>query len=747
MSTTMSRLIHSRPSVSGLYAMAASGNERYLLVDCNKYDEPLKVEEAETIDMPPPPTEKVVTIFTNASCPSFSTVLKIKKCLLQGVNSLKQLKQAHALLLHFNLNENNYLLNMILRSSFHFGDIDYSSLIFKQTKEPNIFLWNTMIRGFVSNECFQQAIEFYNYMRMDRFFPNNFTFPFVLKACARQLDFQLGVKIHTLIVKAGFDYDVFVKTSLLSFYAKCGYMEDALKVFDDIPDKNAVSWTAVISGYISDGKFREAIDMFSRLLEMGVRPDGFSLVKVLYACSKLGDLNSGEWIDRYIKKAGMGRNIFVATALVDLYVKCGNMEKACCVFDEMPEKDIVSWTTMIQGYASNGLPKEALDLFFKMQRENLKPDRYVMVGVLSACARLGALELGEWASNLMDRNELLSNPVLGTALIDMYTKCGSMAQAWEVFRGMKDKDRVVWNAVISGFAMNGHVKAALGIFGQVEKCGIQPDENTFVGLLCACTHAGLVDEGRKFFNGMSTVYCVSPTIEHYGCMVDLLGRSDLLDEAHRLIKSMPMEPNVIVWGALLGGCRLHKNTVLAEHVLKQLIALEPWNSGNYVLLSNIYSANRKWDDAAKIRSTMNERGIQKIPGCSWIEVDGVVHEFHVGDKLHPLSEKIYAKLDELAKKMKAAGFVPTTDYVLFDIDEEEKEHFLGCHSEKLALAFGLVSTAPKEAIRIVKNLRICGDCHEAIKLISKITGRDVVVRDNNRFHCFSDGSCSCKDFW
>ncbi|KAF5470094.1 hypothetical protein F2P56_010637 [Juglans regia] len=688
-----------------------------------------------------------MAIFANPTSITFSKVLEIKQTLLQGFNSFKHLKHVHARILRLGLDEDNYLLNMVLRCGLHLGETHYTQIVFDQAKEPNIFLWNTMVRGLVSNDCFHDTIEYYVMMRREGFLPNCFTFPFVLKACARLLDFQLGVKIHTLVVKEGFDDDVYVKTSLLCSYASCGYMGHARKIFDDIPEKNVVCWTAIISGYIGVGQYGEAIDMFRMLLEMGLLPDSFTIVKVLSACTQLGDLRSGAWIDGYMAEIGMGRNVFVATSLVDMYAKCGDMEKARCVFDRMGEKDIVTWSTMIQNYALNGLPKEALDLFFQMRRENLKPDRYAMVGVLSACARLGALDLGNWASGLMDRNEFLTNPVLGTALIDMYVKCGSMVQGWEVFKGMKEKDRVVWNAIISGLSMNGHVKAAFGLFAQIEKTGIQPDGNTFIGLLCGCTHAGLVDEGRRYFNSMNLVFSVTPTIEHYGCMVDLLGRAGLLDEAHQLITSMPMEANAIVWGALLSGCRLHRNTKLAEHVLKKLIQLEPWNSGNYVLLSNIYSVSHRWDEAAELRSTMNEKGIQKIPGCSWIEVDGVVHEFLVGDKSHYLSEKIYAKLNELAMELKAAGYVPSTDFVLFDVEEEEKEHFLGCHSEKLAIAFGLISTSSKDVIRVVKNLRVCGDCHEAIKLISKFTGREIIVRDNNRFHSFFDGSCSCRDYW
>ncbi|XP_059306589.1 putative pentatricopeptide repeat-containing protein At3g08820 [Lycium ferocissimum] len=489
------------------------------------------------------------------------------------------------------------------------------------------------------------------------------------------------------------------------------------------------------------------IELFRRSLETGLSPDSFTIVRVLSACSRVGDVSAGEWVHKYAVEMGMGRNVFVNTGLIDMYAKCGNMGKAREVFDMMVEKDVVSWSAMIQGYASNGLPKEALELFYVMQGENVRPDCYSMVGVLSACARLGALEVGERASKLMDVNEFFSNAVLGTALIDMYAKCGRMGSAWEIFKRMTVKDRVIWNAVISGLAMHGHVKSAFCCFGQVEKLGIKPDGNTFIGLLCAFTHAGLVDDGRNYFRSMTHLYSLEPTIEHYGCMVDLLGRSGLLDEAHSLIESMPMKANAVIWGALLSGCRLHHDTKLAEHVLKHLIELEPWNSGNYVLLSNIYSSNNKWDDSEKIRSSMNEGRMQKIPAYSWIEINGIVHEFLVGDMYHPISEMIYIKLGELTKELKEAGYVPKTEYVLFDIEEEEKEHFVGCHSEKLALAYGLLSTKPSDVIRIIKNLRICGDCHTFFKLVSKITEREIILRDNNRFHCFLNGSCSCGDYW
>ncbi|KAK6943411.1 Pentatricopeptide repeat, partial [Dillenia turbinata] len=402
------------------------------------------------------------------------------------------------------------------------------------------------------------------------------------------------------------------ETSLVSVYVLRGFFDEAFKLFDDIPDKNVISWTTIIGGFIKIGKFRDAIESFRRFLEMGLKPDSFTLVRILSACTGWG-------IRRVL----------------------GNMEKARAIFDGMAERDIVSWSAMIMGYASNRHPKESLDLYFAMQRENLRPDRYSMVGVLSACASLGALELGEWACGLMNRVEFLANPTLGTALM-MYAKCGKMALAWGVFKEMEEKDVVVWSAMISGLAMNGHTNASFALFGQLEKLGFQPDGNTFMG------------------------FALYALMLHYGCLVDLLGCAGLLDVANELIKSMPMEANAIVLEALLSG----------------------------------YSS------------------------------------FLVGDEMHPLSGKLYAKLSELAKELELASYVPTTEFVMYDMVEEEKEHFLGVHSEKLALAFGLISTKPTDTIRVVKNLRVCGDCHMAIKLISKITGGEITVRDNNRFHCF-----------
>ncbi|RYR47944.1 hypothetical protein Ahy_A07g033931 isoform B [Arachis hypogaea] len=391
--------------------------------------------------------------------------MELKHCLLHGLNSFNHLRTAHCRLLRLYIDHDNYLLNIILQHSFFFHNMPYAKRVFSQSKNPNIYLFNTMIRETVSNDSFDDTVLFYNSLRSAGFLPDNYTFTFVLKVCARLADFLFGIKLQSLVVKMEFDCDVFVKTSLVCLYSKCGYLKDARKLFDDISEKN----TAIIYGYIGCGLHDEAVGLFRELLEVGVKPDNFALVRVLYSCSQLRDLASGEWIDKYITESGFHRN-------------CGNMEKARQVFYGMVERDIICWSVMIQGYASNELPKEALDLFFEMQRENLWPYCYAIVGVLSTCARLGALDLGNWAKGLLDADEFF--------LI-------IITQAVDILRIMKGKDRVVFNAIISGLAMNGHVRATFGVFGQMEKYEIQPDGNNFVGLLCGCTHAGLVDDGRR----------------------------------------------------------------------------------------------------------------------------------------------------------------------------------------------------------------------------------------------------------
>ncbi|XP_015695447.2 pentatricopeptide repeat-containing protein At5g66520-like [Oryza brachyantha] len=403
---------------------------------------------------------------------------------------------------------------------------------------------------------------------------------------------------------------------------------------------------------------------------------------------------------------------------------------------------------MVNAYVQAGDGREALGLFTRMQAEGVSPDDTVLVGVLAACAQLGVLEQGKWVHGYLKANNKRISVFLGTALVDMYAKCGELQLGMEVFKGMKEKNVLAWTTMIKGLAMHGRGSEALMLFAQMESLGVKPDDIAFIGALCACTHTGLVDKGRELFNSMVRKYGIRPKIEHYGCMVDLLARNGLLNEAREMVEKMPMKPDALIWGALMAGCRFHKSVELAEYVVKHWIELEPDKSGAYVLLSNIYAASGRHASAREIRHLMREKGVEKTPGCSTVEIRGVIHQFIVGDLSHPLIEEILAKWDEIDSRIRLEeGYVPDKKEVLLDIEEEEKEDALSRHSEKMAIAFAFINTSDDMPIRIVKNLRVCHDCHHVTKLISKVYGREIIVRDRTRFHLFKDGSCSCKDYW
>eukprot|EP01018_Ginkgo_biloba_P034075 Gb_04450 [translate_table: standard] len=565
-----------------------------------------------------------------------------------------------------------------------------------------------------------------------------------LQACT---DVKALNKLHAYMLVTGFDQNIYLATKLVSMYAMCGSLENARLVFDQIHKPNIFLWNAMIRAYAWGGFCEEALTLFYQMQQAGIHPDKFTFPFVLKACANLSALQQSKQIHGQIVRSSLLSDLYVGNALVGVYAKCGMMENAHQLFDKMPQRDVVSWTAMIAGYAQNGHPSEALMFFHQMQRAGVKPNRVTILSVLPACADLASLQQGKDIHDYILKNEFESDVSVGTALINMYAKCGSIEMARQLFDNMSKRDVISWSAMIAAYGMHGHGEDALKLFSQMQQSGMKPNRITFVSVLSACSHAGLVDEGWQYFNSMSQDYCITPMVEHYTCMVDLLGRAGHLEEAQEFIKKMPLEPDVGVWGALLSACRIHCNIDLGEHVAKHLLDLDPKNAGYCVLLSNIYAATGRFEDVTKVRNVMKDRGLKKTPGCTWIEVDNRIHEFFVGDRSHPQSEKIYAMLETLAGKMKEAGYVPNTEFVLHDVEEEVKEHMLGTHSEKLAIAFGLINISPGTPIRITKNLRVCGDCHTATKFISKIVEQEIIVRDANRFHHFRDGLCSCGDYW
>ncbi|KAH1055176.1 hypothetical protein J1N35_033241 [Gossypium stocksii] len=479
-------------------------------------------------------------------------------------------------------------------------------------------------------------------------------------------------------------------------------MEMARRVFDISCKTDVITWNVIITGYNKTKQYNETSKLFDEMVKNGVVPSSVTLVSLLSACSKLRDLKVGKLVHEYIRKCEIKPNLILENALMDMYSACGEMDVAIGIFDrmktrdviswttivsgfinkgeidlartyfdQMPEKDYVSWTAMIDGYIRVNCFKEALILFREMQASNIQPDEYTMVSILTACAHLGALQLGEWIKAYIDRNKVKNDVFVGNALIDMYFKCGSVAKAKRVFFEMPRRDKFTWTAMIVGLAINGHGEEALSMFSEMLRASIKPDEITYIGVLCACSHAGLVKEGRKFFASMTAEHGVEPNVAHYGCMVDLLGRAGHLQEACEVIKNMPMKPNTIIWGALLGACRVHKDVGIAEMAAKNILELDPQNGAVYVLLCNIYAYCKKWDSLHELRESMMHRGIRKTPGCSLIEMNGVVHEFVAGDQSHSRSKEIYSKLDNMTRDLKLAGYSPDTSEVSLDIGEED----------------------------------------------------------------------------
>lgn len=481
------------------------------------------------------------------------------------------------------------------------------------------------------------------------------------------------------------------------------------------------------------------------LIKHGFEHDPHVQNGLIFMYAELGCLSSCHGVFECVAEP----DLVCTTTMLHACAKCGDVDTARKMFDEMPQRDPIAWNAMIAGYAQCGRSREALNLFHLMQMELegvVKLNEVSMVLVLSACTHLGATDMGRWAHTYVERYKLKMTVTLGTALVDMYAKCGNIHKAMDVFWGMKERNVYTWSSAIGGLAMNGLGKESLDLFSFMKQDGVCPNEVTFISVLRGCSVVGLVEEGRKHFDSMRTFYGIEPQLEHYGLMVDLYGRAGRLEEALNFINGMPMKPHVGAWSALLHACRMHKNKELGELALEKIVELEDDNDGAYVLLSNIYADFKNWERVSSLRQTMKAKGVKKLPGCSVIEIDGEVHEFIVGDKSHPRYDEIELKLEEIYSHLRLAGYVANTNPVLFDIEEEEKEDALVKHSEKVAIAFGLISLEGVP-IRVVMNLRICLDCHDVVKMISKIYHREIIVRDRNRFHHFKNGECSCNGYW
>ncbi|KAK2987835.1 hypothetical protein RJ640_010617 [Escallonia rubra] len=557
------------------------------------------------------------------------------------------------------------------------------------------------------------------------------------------------LQIHAHLIRTSFLRDPTISFTLLTRLAlpPLRDLRYSRQIFAQIPTPNISHYSAMIRAHSVSNDPTQGFYLYREMLRRCVRSDPVVSSFVTKCLVKIPSLFGGLQIHARVLRDGYRLDSLLMTTLMELYSSCERFSDACKVFDEMSDRDTVAWNVLISCYSRNGRSKDALGIFDVMRSLRCEPDDVTCLLLLQACANLGTLEFGERVHEYLIERGYEDSHNLCNTLVKMYTKCGCLEKAYQVFKSMSNKDVVTWSAMISGLASNGHGRDALEAFGEMQKMGVAPDDHTFTGVLSACSHCGLLDEGRMFFDLMKKKYGIAPNIHHYGCMVDLMGRVGLLDDAYKLIANMRVKPDATIWRTLLGGCRIHGCVDLGERAIEHLIELKAQEAGDYVLLLNMYSSAGNWEKVIEVRKLMKEKGIITTPGCSTMELNGGLHEFIADDISHPRKHEIYEMLDEIGKQLKIAGYVAEITSEMHNLDPEEKQTRLTYHSEKLAIAFGVLSTPPGRTIRVAKNLRTCVDCHNFAKILSSVYNREVIIRDRSRFHHFRDGHCSCKDYW
>ncbi|XP_031129920.1 pentatricopeptide repeat-containing protein At3g57430, chloroplastic [Ipomoea triloba] len=681
-------------------------------------------------------------------------------------HGLKLGKQVHGYCLRMD-ERKTFTNNSLMAMYAKLGKVNYAKIIFELFANCDIVSWNTLISTFSQNGQFNEALEYLSLMILEGVRPDGVTFSSVLPACSHLELLDTGKEIHGYILRNG-DWieNSFVASALVDMYCNCHQVEYGQNVFDRTKQRRLGLWNAMLAGYTQNGFYEKALVLFMEMVELsGLIPNTTTMASILPACVHCEKFIHKEVMHGYIIKLGFQDDRYVQNALMDLYSRIGKIDISKRIFDSMESKDIVSWNTIITGYVVCGFHEDALVLLHEMQADkhkdvlehdvkvHFRPNSITLMTVLPGCAALAALKKGKEIHAYAMRSAMVSDVTVGSALADMYAKCGCLDLARRVFDSMPTKNAITWNVLIMAYGMHGKGVQALELFRRMVAEGtrdgeVKLNEVTFIAIFAACSHSGMVEEGRKLFYEMKDGYGVEPSADHYACLVDLLGRAGKLEEAYQLINKMPPGHNKIgAWSSLLGACRVHQNVELGEISAKNLFELEPNVASHYVLLSNIYSSAGLWEKANDVRRNMKEMGVRKEPGCSWIEFGEEVHKFTAGDGSHPQTEHLYDFLDDLSEKMKEEGYVPDTSCVLHNVNDDEKENLLCGHSERLAIAFGILNTAPGTTIRVAKNLRVCNDCHAATKFISKVVNREIIVRDVRRFHHFKDGTCSCGDYW
>ncbi|KAJ8444992.1 hypothetical protein Cgig2_029186 [Carnegiea gigantea] len=620
-------------------------------------------------------------------------------------------------------------------------------------------------------------------VRIDGFKVDQFTLSSLLDSCTGCSARKSGREIHAHALKVGLESNLSVNNSLIGFYAKCGCAKDVQALFERMPTKDVISWTGMISAYMGFGKVDlavetfnkmpernpvsfnavlaglcqndkglEALSLFYKMVFSGIEMTEYTLTSAISACSLLEEKSISEQIHGFVVKFGVKSNAVVDAALLDMCTRCGRMTDAQVMLcqSQYDANLSINWTSLICGYARNAQPEEAIALFqWGLVKEAITIDQVVLTAVLGICGTLGFHDLGKQMHCQALKSGFIYDLGVGNAVIGTYSKCGNVEDAIQAFELSPAHDVVSWNCLILGHLLQRQGDEALAVWLRMKREFIKPDMITLVLVISSYRHtkSNMLDDCRSLFFSMKQVYDIEPTSDHYASFVSVLGDWGSLEEAEEIVTKMPFEPKASVWRALLHCCRVHSNLSVGKRTAKRILAMQPQDPSTFILISNLYSASGRWHCSEIVREEMNSQGLQKHPARSWMIHQNMVHSFYARDRSHPQSKDIYSGLEILIVECLKAGYEPDTSFVLHEVEEHQKKDFLYYHSAKLAVTYGLLKTKKPKLIRVTKNILLCGDCHNFFKYMSKVTRRVICVRDTSGFHYFSDGKCSCKDQW
>ncbi|KAJ0667304.1 putative tetratricopeptide-like helical domain superfamily, DYW domain-containing protein [Helianthus annuus] len=687
--------------------------------------------------------------------PHFTTLLHDTAKLLRylaGTRNLELGKVVHAHLVVSNQYSGDHVLeiNSLINLYSKCAELKSARQVFNKMHKRNVVSWSALLAGHFQNGMDFEVLRLFKSMVSQDFDlcqPNEYIFATVISSCSNIGYLSSGRQCHGYVLKSGLVFHQYVKNALVRLYSMLSDVVGAMEVLVSVPVSDSCTYNLILNGLVENKYLNEALDILTRMSAEHLVWNKATYICSFGLCARLKHLTLGQQIHNRLLKSDVEFDVFVCSTIIDMYGKCKDVLSARKVFDMSRDRNVVSWTAMLSAYSQHGFFEETLKLFCSMQSNGIAPNESTFSVILNASAGLSSLGYGYSLHALAEKKGFTGHKNVGNSLINMYSKTGDIEAANKIFSGMTNRDIITWNTIICGYAHHGLGNKSLALFQEMLKTDEKPSHVTFVGVLTACGHLGNVELGFHFFHELMKQKGVEPGLEHYTCIVGLLSKAGRLNEAKDFMLSTQVKWDAIAWRTLLNACNIHRNYTLGTEIGNIILNLDPNDVGSYTLLSNIYAKANKWGRVTEIRELMKKNKIKKEPGLSWLEIKNQTHVFVSDDNGHPEYVAIHEKLKELFGKIKSLGYVPNISNVLHDVEDEQKEDNVGYHSEKLAVAYAILRTHKDTPIRIIKNLRICDDCHVTMKLISKVTNRVISVRDANRFHCFRDGSCSCGDYW